>query len=731
MNEQRFRVGNMDCINCAKEVEAGVLKLDGVRAVSVDFIAGKMQLVGDVPYDVLKARVEALGKTIAPEADISEVGVTTQHGGVRGFFDYLMSRRDTQLALLGGLLVVLTAISTLFGLGSIAASVLYTISMSITLWPILRSGVNSLVINRQVSINMLMSIAAVGAIVIGEYLESAFVIFLFAIGEALEGYTTERARRSIQSLVELKPATATRILGMLEEVVPVEQLNIGDTILVRPGEAIPMDGCVFQGQSTVNQAPITGESIPVNKEKGDDVFAGTLNGTGTLTIEITRLAKDNTLNRIIQLVEEAQSVRAPSQRIIDQFSSWYTPSVVALAFLIATVPPLFFGQPFFNTSTETGWLYRALTMLIISCPCALVISTPVTIIAAITGAARRGVLIKGGAFLEALADVDVIAFDKTGTLTNGQPLVTAVKDFNCNAQTELVVGCGECCDDLLAIASAVERRTSHPLALAVVNAAEERGVMSKYPVAEDVQTLMGRGVQGQVAEHLVTVGSHRFFEETLPHDREICNTIAALEAEGQTAVLVAHDNKIRGFITLADTPREGSKAVIAALNALGLKTVMLTGDNLSVANTVAAQTGVQEVKARLLPEQKVDVVEALQAEGHHVAMIGDGINDTPALATARVGIAMGGAGSPQALESADIALMQDDLRQLPYVVHLSRFTRHIIRQNIILSLAVKGLFLLLAAGALTSMWVAITADVGILLLVTLNGMRPLRRGAGA
>jgi Zn2+/Cd2+-exporting ATPase len=725
VNEQEFYVGNMDCINCAKEVENGVLRLSGVEAVSVDFVAGKMRLVGDASYDTIKTRVEALGKTLTPLDSDNDMTTTPQHGGVRGFFDYLLTRRDTQLALAGGLLVILTLLGSVVGLlGATVTSVLYTAGMFITLWPILRSGVNSLLINRQFSINLLMTIAAVGAIIIGEYLESAFVIFLFAIGEALEGYTADRARRSIQSLVELKPATATRMRGILEEVVPVEELQIGDVILIRPGEAIPMDGRVRSGDSSVNQAPITGESIPVHKSANDEVFAGTFNGEGALTVEITRLAEDNTLNRIIQLVEEAQSVRAPSQRVIDRFASWYTPAVVVIAALVASVPPLLFGQPFLNTATETGWLYRALTMLVIACPCALVISTPVTIIAAITGAARRGVLIKGGTFLESLAKVDVIAFDKTGTLTTGNPAVTAVKGFDCRATAK--AACCDSCDDVLSMASAVERRTSHPLARAVVEAAEVRGLAAKYPAAENVQTMTGRGVQGRVAEYTVTVGSHRYFEEELPHTAEICAQIDALEANGQTAILVARDNDVRGFITLADTPRADTRQVISELNALGLQTVMLTGDNAAVANTIAAQAGVKDVRASLLPAQKVEAVEALQAEGHTVAMIGDGINDTPALAMARVGIAMGGAGSPQALESADVALMADDLSQLPFVIRLARFTRRVIQQNVALSIGVKVLFLVLAFGAVTSMWAAILADVGMLLLVTLNGMRPLR-----
>lgn len=720
-NQQTYHIGNMDCAGCAQEVETGVARLNGVNFVQVDFISGKMTLQGNVDYAELQRRVESLGKTIALPEDHQQGSTAPKRGGMLGFWDYMAARHETRLALFGGGLVLLTLILTLLGLPYEFASILYTVGMVVTLYPIFKSGVNGLLINRQFTINFLMSVAAIGAILIGEYLEGATVIFLFAIGEALEGYTADRARSSIQSLMALKPTTATVLHGDQEQVVPVEDLRIGDQILAKPGENVPMDGRVLTGSSSVNQAPITGESVPVAKTAGEEVFAGSINGEGTLTVEVTRLAADNTLSRIIQMVEEAQSVRAPSQRLVDRFASWYTPTVMMIALVVAFVPPLIFGAPFYDTPTEHGWLYRALAMLVIACPCALVISTPVTVISAITAAARKGVLIKGGAHLEALGTIRAFAFDKTGTLTEGKPTVTAYYASDCDAPSPCVHS-----NDVLALAAAVERRTSHPLAQAVVRAAEERELANVYAAAQDVETLAGRGVRGVVDGHTITVGSHTLFDDEFPHDEALCDQVRAAETQGQTTMLLADEQRVRGYIALADTARDTSKIVIAELNALGLETVMLTGDNPTVAQAVGAEVGVKDVRAGLLPQQKVEALQELQQRHTSVAMVGDGINDTPALAAATVGIAMGGAGSPQALETADIALMADDLSQLPFAVKLSRFARSLIQQNVVFSFGVKAIFLVLAFFGFTSLWVAILADVGTSLLVTLNGMRPLR-----
>ncbi len=724
MTTQRYTVQGMDCAHCAQELETGVSKLDGVNAVRVDFASATMQLEGDVAFDVLQARAQALGKTLVPpDAATDEAEYKPTRGGVIGFWDYLTARGETRLALTGGGLVLLTLLLSLVGLPEPFAALLYTVGMLITLAPIARSGVNGLRINHEFNINLLMTIAAVGAIVIGEYLEGATVIFLFAIGEALEGYTADRARQSIRSLMSLKPTQALRLQGEREELVAVSALAVGDRLLVKPGEQIPMDGVVLTGTTGVNQAPITGESVPVAKGAGDDVFAGTINGEGTLTIEVTRLAADNTLSRIIKLVEEAQSVRAPSQRMIDSFARYYTPAVVVMAALVAFVPPLLFNAPFYDTAEAHGWLYRALAMLVIACPCALVISTPVTVISAIAAAARRGVLIKGGAHLEALGTVKAFAFDKTGTLTEGKPAVMGYRSVDC-ATGEICA----LCDDVLALATALERRTSHPLAQAVIAAAQQRALHEVYAPAEAVEMLAGRGVRGLVDGRQVTVGSHSLFDAEFPHPAEVCAQVREAEAQGRTTMLLADGERVCGYLALADAARASSQAVIADLNALGLPTVMLTGDNATVAQAVAAQTGVREVRAGLLPEDKVTAVSALRATYGSVAMVGDGVNDTPALASATVGIAMGGAGSPQALETADIALMADDLTQLPFAVRLARFARRLIVENVALSFGMKLIFLVLALFGLTTLWLAIFADVGMALIVTLNGMRPLAFG---
>jgi Cd2+/Zn2+-exporting ATPase len=407
---------------------------------------------------------------------------------------------------------------------------------------------------------------------------------------------------------------------------------------------------------------------------------------------------------------------------VDRFARVYTPAVVVIALLVALVPPLLFGAPFYDASGEHGWLYRALSLLVIACPCALVISTPVTVISAIAAAARRGVLIKGGAHLEALAGVRAFAFDKTGTLTYGKPAVTTTRSVDC----ETGETCSRC-DDVLALANAVERRSAHPLARAVVEAAQGRGLDSVYPPAEAVESLAGRGAQGMIRGKQVTVGSHALFDAEYPHDDAFCDWVRQSEARGETTMLLRVGDNVRGYIGVADQVRPESAGVVQKLRDLGQTTIMLTGDNAAVAQAVAQQLGVGVVRAELLPKGKVTAVQGLLRDYGSVAMVGDGINDTPALAAATVGIAMGGAGSAQALETADVALMADDLTQLPFALGLSRFARRLIRQNVGISFAVKALFLLLALFGATSLWLAILADVGTSLLVTLNGMRPLRQ----
>ena len=717
--QQTYKIDGMDCADCARTITNGVSKFPGVSHVEVDYVGGTLRFEGEVAPDKLRQRIEALGYRMALPGREAQP-LPHAENGVVAFAHYLFAETDTRLALIGGALALIGVLASLFN-GALA-TVLYVAATLVALYPVARSGINNLRINHNFSINLLMSIAAVGALLIGETLEAATVVFLFAVGEALEGFSTDRARRSIRSLMTLVPPVAIRLRDSHEEMIPISDLAQGDVILVKPGERLPADGLIASGESAIDQSPVTGESLPVYKTVGADVFAGTINGSGALEVRVTRQTADNTINRIIHLVEEAQSVRAPSQRLVDQIARVYTPAVVVIAASIAILPSLLWHAPFYDLADGThGWLYRALALLVIACPCALVISTPVTVISAIAAAARRGVLIKGGAHLEALAGVRAFAFDKTGTLTTGKPVVTTTRSADC----ETGAACSRC-DDVLALANAVERRSAHPLARAVTQAAQDRGLAAVYPPAEAVESLAGRGVQGEIRGKRVTVGSHALFDADYPHSAEFCDLVHQAEARGETTMLLSVSGKFRGYIAVADVPRPETPGVLRDLRKLGEKTVMLTGDNAVVARTIAQQVGVDDVRADLLPEDKVTAVQGLLREYGSVAMVGDGINDTPALAAATVGIAMGGAGSAQALETADVALMGDDLTQLPFALGLARFARRLIRQNVGISFAIKALFLGLALFGATSLWLAILADVGTSLLVTLNGMRPLR-----
>ncbi|MBE2198682.1 MAG: heavy metal translocating P-type ATPase [Anaerolinea sp.] len=611
-------------------------------------------------------------------------------------------------------------------------------------YPIALSALRALRINHEININLLMTIAAVGAVVIGAYTEAGLVMVLFAIGEALEGYTASRARDSIRGLVQLAPQEAVVLrpcldcaghlgqngytggpcpfCGLEAQRVPVADLRVGEMIVVKPGERVPMDGRILTGRSAVNQAPITGESRLVEKSADDKVFAGSINGAGTLEVEVIHLAADNTISRLIQMVEAAQERRAPAQRFVDQFASYYTPAVVLLAALVAVVPPLFFDAPFWNPAPgEQGWLYRALTLLVVACPCALVISTPVSLISAISNGARHGVLVKGGAYLEALARVRVIAFDKTGTLTQGQPSVVAAQSLAC---ADAVNGRCAGCDELVALACAVEQRSEHPLAQAVTAEAAARGVQAQYAAARDVTALTGRGVTGLVNDRVITIGSHAYFDDHQAHARH-CEALAAANQSGYTTMLVSADGAYQGYIAVADRVRPGSAAAVSDLHALGLTNlIMLTGDHEMTAQQIAQQVGITQVRANCLPEDKVTAVTQLRQQHEHVAMVGDGINDTPALATASVGIAVGS--SAQAMETADVVLLGDDLRLLPFAIRLARAAMRTIYVNVTLSIGIKLLFLALVLLGWGSMWLAVFADMGASLLVTLNGTRLLR-----
>ncbi len=741
-------ITGMDCANCALTLERGVARLPGVEDCQVSYMTGKLRVTGHADRDAVEERVRSLGYDVAPQG-ASPAPSLVEEKRSPGLLQFMLSQRETALSVVGGALLLLSALLSILGAPAAIATILHLATILLTGTPLMAAGWRELVLARRVTINLLMGVATIGAVLIGETGEAATIIVLFALGESLEGFAADKARYSLRSLLDLVPQEAVVLqpchnceehLGQdgydggpcpfcerHETRIPVADLRAGDTVLVRPGDRIPVDGTVMAGESAVDQSPITGESIPVAKAAGDEVLAGTINGAGALEVLVVRVAADSTLNHIIHMVEEAQEQRAPTQRFIDRFAEWYTPAVVILAVLIAVVPPLLFGAPFLDVPDGArGWLYRALALLIIACPCALVISTPVTIVSALTNAARKGILIKGGAPLEALADIRAFAFDKTGTLTEGQPALAAVQATDC--QTGQAGPDCEPCRDLLALAAAVERRSEHPLAQAVVTAAEDSQLLNRYPAAQNVTSLTGAGVRGSVNGRAITIGSHVFFDTHIPHLDPLCQTASALENQGQTVMLLADNSVVRGVLSVADQVRPASQAALAELHALrpAPKTVMLTGDNASAARAIAARVGVDDVRAELLPGDKLEAVQGLEREYGSTAMVGDGINDAPALAAATVGIAMGNRGATQAMETADIVLMQSDLSRLPVAVRLSRRTRAIIHQNIALSLGIKAAVFVLALLGVASLWVAVFADVGASLIVIFNGMRMLR-----
>ncbi len=560
--------------------------------------------------------------------------------------------------------------------------------------------------------NLLMTIAVVGAIAIGDWLEAATVAFLFALSLALEGWSVGRARRAIAALLELAPPIVRLMeTGGVEREVSAGAVSVGARFVVKPGERIPLDGRVAAGTSAVNQAPITGESIPVSKEPNSEVFAGTINGEGVLEIESTKRAEDTTLAHIIKLVEAAQSRRSPSEQWVEKFARVYTPAVMLLAIAVALIPPLLLGAAW------DMWFYRALVLLVIACPCALVISTPISIVSALAAAARAGVLIKGGAYIELPGRLKAIAFDKTGTLSEGRPVVLAIKPLNGHSEAEL-----------LARAVALEAHSGHPLARAIMEFAATRGI--EPAPAEDVRILPGKGVTGKFDGRDFWLGSHRYLEERAQETAELHELAEALQRQGRTVMAIGNDTHVCGLIAIADTVRPEAAASVKALRRAGVEhVVMLTGDNKATAENIGKQIGIEEIKADLLPADKVAAVEALVAKCGFVAMVGDGVNDAPAMASASLGIAMGAAGSDAAIEAADIALMSDDLSKLPWLVAHSRRTLRVIRQNIGFSLAVKAVFVLLTFIGLASLWGAIAADMGASLLVVANGLRLLRVGS--
>ncbi len=594
---------------------------------------------------------------------------------------------------------------------NISTNLAYAAAILVGGFGLFKTGIMNL-FRLEFDMRTLMTIAVIGAAIIGEWGEGATVVILFAISEVLESYSMDKARQSIRSLMDIAPKEALIRRGDKEFTVEVEDIRIGDILIVKPGQKIAMDGIVVKGISSVNQAAITGESVPISKMIDDEVFAGTLNEEGLLEVKVTKHVDDTTIAKIIHLVEEAQAERAPSQAFVDRFAKYYTPVIMLISLLVAVIPPLLFDADW------SKWVYQGLAVLVVGCPCALVISTPVSIVTAIGNAARNGVLIKGGIHLEEMGAIKAIAFDKTGTLTHGIPVVT---EYLPQPDTKP--------NELLTIIAALENGSQHPLASAIIKKAEEEELPYRDLTIDDLTSITGKGIKGKYKGKMYFVGSPHLFEEMLSDGipSNINAMISELQNNGKTVMVAGSDSAIFALIAVADEVRGNCKSVIQKLHSLGIeKTIMLTGDNKGTANAIAKQVGVSDMKADLLPQDKLAYIKEMRNNYGRVAMVGDGVNDAPALAASSVGVAMGGAGTDTALETADIALMADDLGKLPFTVKLSRKALFIIKQNITFSVGIKLVALLLVIPGWLTLWIAIFADMGATLIVTLNSLRLLR-----
>lgn len=699
--------------------------LPGMLHANVNYAAG----LAFVAYDTTELQRPSIHKTLrrmgyrpllpvgrpevepAKREEDKEAHEDHDHGSAPAFLPHWVQERWTLiLVVLAGLFFLIGWLGeTFFNLPETIALVFFVLAYIAGGYDIATHAIPGL-LKGKFDTDVLMLAAAVGAALLGEWAEGAFLLFLFSLGHAGEHYALDRARSAIYALGELMPKTARVKVGDEIQERPVEEVKVNDVVVVRPGDRIPVDGEIMRGASAIDQSAITGESVPVNKAEGDEVFAGTINQENSLEIKVTKLAQDNTLSRVMQMVAEAQEQQSPTQQLTQRFTAKFVPGVLIFVALVIVVPPL------------VGWMswqdsfYRAMLLLVAASPCALAIGTPASVLAGIAQAARNGVLIKGGVHLENLGGLSVMAFDKTGTLTEGKFNVTDMVSLN-----------GTGTDDLLRIAAAVEQQSNHPLALAVVRAAQEKGL--DLPLANGLENVIGRGVKSEVGGKPVLIGSLKLFRETDGHvlENDVVQTVERLENEGKTTMAVSEDGRFLGVLALADTPRPNAKETLQALLDLGVKKlVMLTGDNGDVARQIGKEVGVTDVRADLLPEQKLTAIKELQQEHGDIAMAGDGVNDAPALATATVGIAMGGAGTAVALETADVALMADDLGKLPFAVGLSRATRSIIRQNLIISLGIIGLLIVTSVLGVVALSGVVVLHEGSTIIVVLNALRLLR-----
>jgi Cd2+/Zn2+-exporting ATPase len=705
-----WTVTGMDCGSCAGKVRTAVERLPGVSQVDVTLMSERLRLIldeGKTTRERVEAAVRSLGYGVAPRGAASEEGggaTQAQGGAAPGFGTPSQSwyRTGKGRLVIGTGLLFLAAFALSFLVGDEVARWAFVAATVIGVAPIARRAINAARAGMPFTIEMLMTIAAIGALFIDAAGEAALVVFLFAVGEVLESVAANKARDGIRGLANLVPKTALLEVDGGTHEVAAGSLRIGQTVLVRPGDRVPADGEIARGVSGVDESPVTGESVPKLKEPGDMIFAGSINTEAALHVTVTKAAEDNTIARIIRLVEEAESARAPTERFIDRFSRVYMPVIVGVALLVAVLPPLAFGQEW------DIWIYRALALLLIGCPCALVISVPASIASALSSGARRGLLMKGGAVIEAAATTTHVAFDKTGTLTNGRPLVT---DLIPVAGTEA---------EVLSVAAGVETGSSHPLAEAILTRAKADGIAT--PAASDARALPGKGAEAVIDSESAWVASPRFAESSGVLDDEVRSIAARLEGEGKTVVAVFRPNRLLGLIALRDEPREDAADAVRQLKALGIKSVMLTGDNARTAAAIAGRLGMEH-RAELMPEDKVAIIREMVANDR-VLMVGDGINDAPALATAHVGVAMG-SGTDVALETADAAILRNRVSDVAAKIRLARAAMSNIRQNVAIALGLKAVFLVTTVLGMTGLWIAIMADTGATVLVTLNALRLL------
>ncbi|MFS0788686.1 heavy metal translocating P-type ATPase [Shouchella sp. 1P09AA] len=703
-NKQVFRVEGFSCASCAQTFERNVKDLSGVESAEVNFGASKITVYGSTSVNELEKAGAFEKLKVRPDHEKKKKMIDSRP--TESFF-----RKHQNV--FGALIFLSFGLLSLYinGEDNVITGLSFATSMVIGGHELFKIGFMNL-LKLRFDMKTLMTVAVIGAAIIGEWLEGSIVVILFAISEALERFSMDKARNSIKSLMDIAPDEALIRRDNREQLIAVDDIQIGDIMIVKPGQKLAMDGVVIKGHSSINQSAVTGESIPVEKVIDDSVYAGTLNEEGYLEVKVTKLVHDTTLAKVIQLVEDAQAVKAPSQAFIDRFAKYYTPAIMIVAFFVATLPPLFFDAPW------EASIYQGLAVLVVGCPCALVISTPVSIVTAIGNAAKNGVLIKGGVYLEEAGRLKAVAFDKTGTLTKGIPEITDVVSYNDLNDGELIY-----------IAATLESYSQHPLASAVLKEAENKQINYKKSNVQEFSSVTGQGIKGVIEDQLYQIGNLRMFENlyTKQVDDTVTQQINTLQNQGKTVLIIGNSKEIMGLIAVADQIRENSNQVIQQLHDLGIKeTIMLTGDNQSTAMAIGNLTGVKDVAAELMPEDKMNFVKSYQEKYGRVAMVGDGVNDAPALAASTVGIAMGGAGTDTALETADIALMADDLKKLPYTMKLSRKALWIIKQNITFSLGIKLLALVLVVPGWLTLWIAILADVGATLLVTANGLRLLR-----